>query len=448
MFFYNEFCGQDFIISDEKAQEHLEKHYSVLIRYNDTSFIYPHMFYKLFRMEEKDNANYTKDIKEFFLFVKKNQNMSLHLFLTSFFMYLGKIQLKLTSLQIEVLKILTDKEFMYQNTDPSGEPTRNYRTYPPTYIEIHQALQQKGITCSARSVQKIKTDLFNKQICYDRRVMINFSKIGFIYIFVEDIPETPSNLRKYCLWQIQNGNKFDLVLCLPFGDIDNLLINLSYEILEEFSFNVDIDQYDKKNGLNNLKLPFNFLLNKNKNDEPFQGNLWDIRPLQKHDSEIDSIDIELLDSIIKSNNSNYFAIDRLTQRITKNHIDKRLQKLAKNGFFRFHSQVNYIGIDLSLRLKIRLKNDEHHLTNIKKFFSRLPEVMMFSKDNLIIVYIRIPRNTIDQLLENIYRFNIIFKNEKKNIFLYSNDFYSINNVIYVLDSIMYEKGIAWTKMTD
>ena len=429
---------------DEKAKEHLKKNYSILIKYKDTAFIFPAMFAKYIELEELHHTQYLDEIESFFIFVKQNQNFTLHLFLTSFFYYLQRIHVKLSQLEIQVLKLLTTNHFMFysRNDENSNE---NYRIYPPTYLEIYQELKTRGVSCSKRTIQQIKTNLFTYQICYERRTFVNFSKVGFIYVFIERIKEIPEPLVDYTLWEIQCGSNKDLVVCVPFGNIDVLLQDIHYEILDQFHFNVNIKQYDRKKQWTDFKVPFQELLSLEQLPEENELNTWDIQPLQKSEFEIDQLNVELLDSIVKSNTSNIIALSRLSEKITKNHIEKRLQKLAKYGFFSYNPQVNFLGIDLVLCLKIKIKKDKQHLLNVINFFSYFPEVMMFSSNELVVVYIRVPRNITSDLLKNIYLFNLLFKNDKKgrkSIFVYSQDYYTIKNSIYVLDRITYQNNVA------
>lgn len=441
-YFYKKFYESGVFINDEKAQEHLEKRFSVFIKYKDTSFIFPHTFVKYIALEEEHKTVYLKDIESFFMFVKKNKNLSLHSFLSTYFYYLQQIHFKLSNLEIEVLKLLTNNNFMYyfQSKDSDEE---NFRTYPPTYIEIVETLKNKGIPCSSRSIQKIKTDLYQYQVCYDRRIFANYAKIGFVYILIENAEENSNNLNEYTLWLVQNGNKQDKILCIPFGDTDRLLQNKNYEILHSFYFNVNLDQYDRKNHWNNFTLPYEYLFSEENEYMKNSTNHWNIQPLQKLQIDIDNVDIEILDNLIKSNTSNIPALDRLTHKITKNHIDKRLQKLAKNGLFRFHSQVNFLGIEFSIRFKIYIERTHTvHRLNIINFFCNFPEIMLFTNEKIIMGYARVPKHIVGQLLENIYLFNLLYSQDKKNIFIYSENYYSIKNTIYVLDKVELKNGIA------
>ena len=442
--FLEKFHDSPFIINDEKAHEHFERNFSVFIKYKDTSFIFPHTFIKFIELEELYKTPYLDKIADYFHSIKKNQKITLHLFLTSIFYYLQQIHIKLSSLEFEVLKLLTDNNFMlYFYSNDNNELI--FRTYSPTYLEIYEALKDNLIKCSKRSIQKIKTDLFNYQICYDRRVFINYAKLGFIYVFVENLIEIPQKLSIFCLWEIQNGIYSDVILCIPFGNIDSLLEKKSYEILDQFFFDVNIAQYKPNKEWLDIEIPFNYLFLEESDSKNLDINKWDIQPLQGPSLKIDTLDLEILDNLVKSNLSNYRAIDRLSQKITKNHIEKRMQKLASAGIFRFFSQVNLLGIDFSLRLKIRIINDQAKKENIIKMLSYFPEVMIFSNKEFIITYIRVPRNTISSLMENINLFNLLYKSEGKNIFLYSNDYYNIKNSIYILDIILYENGIATLK---
>lgn len=439
--FHKKYYRKEYVLIDEKAQEHLEKNFSIFIKYKDTSFIFPHMFAKYIELEEMHKIDYLQEIELYFSFVRVNKDILLHIFLTSFFYYLQQIDVKLSNLEFEVLKLLTNNEFMFYFHDEEGNK-RDFRTYAPTYLEIFNTLKKKEIISSKRTIQKLKTYLFNYQICYDRRIFINFAKIGFIYVFIEKMIEIPDNIKEFCLWEIQHGNIKDIILCIPFGNVDELVGEYHYEILSTFYFNVDISQYDRKKKWANFNLPFTNLISVEEETEPNKINNWDIKPLQKIECPIDSLDVELLDNITKSNTSNYVALSQLTKKITKNHIDKRLSKLAKCGFFRFHSQVNFLGIDLVLCLKIRTNGESQHRLNIINFFSFFPEVMMFTNKDLMVVYIRVPKSIANSLLKNIYLFNLLFKNQQRSIFLYSQDYYNIKNSLYVLEKIKYEQGIA------
>lgn len=395
--FFSKYHSHPSVISDDRAKKYLEKYYFVAIKFQNGAFDFPRSFSRY--LDQTGDPNHFPfediDLTDLDFFMERYQPDSLDSFLLGFFRIWKRIIIPLRSREFDILKTLADLEFLRQHADG------RYRTTPPTYKDIIDALQYDAK--QFRTVKRARTFLRKYFVCNTDFIILNSSKVGFYYAMIE-IQNNQSliGLEKYVLWKIPFNSSTLFVVCVPKGNIDELLDIHEYIPLNHWKWNVNLSQFDRKSHWGYFK---NDLLA----DYVGKYRDWDLTtPIP----DLNQHQIETLRNFSFSNHVSLSSANELSDETDTKSIHKLIEKWARNDVFQFYPRINQIGINCRVGIKLEIKQKDL-LEKIVTGLLGNPVVDIFVNDELrtAIGSINIPYHYLTSFLDNIAMFRELYPEE-------------------------------------
>ena len=397
--FFNKFADHEWVLNDERAKKYLRKHSFVAIRYRNGGFEFPQSFTKY--MDQTVDVNcfpYTEvNLDDLDVYIKNFNSDNLNAFFSGFYRIVKQIIIPVRAREEQVLRILTDLDFLRKKSDGS------YRTTPPSQTELMNILgnDQKR----TKTLERSKIFLRKYFICNVDSITVNSSKFGFYYLAIEEKDVIVTNeIKKYLIWKIPMVDGLLYIFSIPIGSISDLLEPYEYVPLQELHWNVDLTQYDRKDLWKDFKYhSYADYTSKHVN--------WDLTTPLKPD--LTTKEIKILKNLTEVNHLTLSQMDELSDEVDQKIIHRLLQQWGKEGAFQYYPRLNHIGLDYRLGLKLDIKNEELFKQTIMGLLS-FPIVDIYTNNELGygVGSINIPHQKIRSILDSVVMFNEIYPEEK------------------------------------
>ncbi|OLS16796.1 MAG: hypothetical protein HeimC3_51160 [Candidatus Heimdallarchaeota archaeon LC_3] len=225
-------------------------------------------------------------------------------------------------------------------------------------------------------------------------MIMNAAKFGFFYAMIEYQDKHPDIelIKNYIHLDLAFKNHRVAIVCVPYGNVSELLKNFDFIQLTEWKWNFNFhefshDKNDTFNGWGNYKGPD--LLSKSTRIDEYVH--WDLETSYKDEFSLN--EIEILKNLSKSNTLSLRSLDLLSDKQSSGGIRHHLANFAENGIFQLYPHVAHLGLKDIIFVKIYCKDMEFYKSLQHNFLS-FPESHIFTndKENLIIGYFHLPSN--------------------------------------------------------
>ncbi|MHA2364227.1 MAG: hypothetical protein ACXAC7_09740 [Candidatus Hodarchaeales archaeon] len=404
--FFNRFKGHPSCISTERAKNQIYRHQYFPLMYKSGGFEFPRSFTRFMDTIKDANTrpNPMPDISILDNYLEDCPvTISLDQFFHGFFNRMLQIIIPLRKREVQVLRLLANKDFL-KFTDTGkrkNEPDLSYRISPPSDKEILKALKMRQNQIA--TVERATNVLFKYRVLFASSIIMNPSKLGFYFVLCEDLTQTQqSDLRKYIFWRIPFNNFVKYILCVPFGEIEELLAHIDYLPLTHWFWDVDISQYDQQTRWDNFNVS-EFVYS------DAVSVVEDYRHWILNDSSLinlKSYEIEVIKNLSSMNHFSVDSLSELAESVNPTVIQRFLKKLVKNEVYQIYPRVNFIGIDYKVGLYFSLK-DANKFENLMNSLLRFPINLIFTnyQEQIGLAYIRLPRKLLSDFLDRVAEFN-------------------------------------------
>ncbi|OLS21684.1 MAG: hypothetical protein HeimC3_34380 [Candidatus Heimdallarchaeota archaeon LC_3] len=435
MRFHEKFGDFSFLYPVDKSYilKTMKKSYFIPLIVKNGGFEYPKSFVVYFDLIKDINVASVKlpdftSIDSYFKNFKISEG--LNEFFKGFFSRLKKITIPLRKREVDVLKLISDPNFLKIKSDGG------FHISP---ISDRHILE--GLSLSNKNLKKIEratTLLLNYKICWYTGVIVNASKFGFYYVLIDSSFPFNDELKPFLFWDIKFSHNEYRILCIPFDSTEELLQGIDYIPLTNWSWNSNMNAFDNKkiDTWENFKTP---TLQTASLESSNYVN-WDLMsPLQR---KYKPWEIHVIKTLSRTSNLSLYSLEELFPDIHVNAIMKFLEEFVEKNVFQYYNSINFIGLDFRIGVRFSIDNKDL-FSNFKNSLIMYPIAHLFTneEEKQGLGFIHIPRNAVSYFLEQIDEFKE--KNPDAEIELTFNNFNLLNRSLNLTNfNLDIENGIA------
>ncbi|OLS24252.1 MAG: hypothetical protein HeimC3_21510 [Candidatus Heimdallarchaeota archaeon LC_3] len=331
-------------------------------------------------------------------FNSNNISKTLEIFFTQFFQRIKKIIIPLRRREAELLKLMTNIDFLKLDKNNS------IRIFPPTLEDKLTAL--KYSSAQEKKLERAHNLLLDFKILSASGIIMDLSKVGFIYVLrsyanKNFMKSQDTDLQPFLVWNIGFPDHIEKIYCIPFYNIEdmNLINNSNTQTLTDWYWNVNFNEYEKgKNDpWQNFSIPD--FISQEHYPSRFRHYILS-NPLLR---EFKVWEKDVIKELTRMNNLSLTNIGELSNNATKEQISQFLKVIGEAEVFQHYPNVNFINIDFKIAFKFSIDNRDV-FKNIINGLLTFPIVHIFSNEEKhrpeALGYLHCPRNRVSHLLEN------------------------------------------------
>ncbi|OLS23285.1 MAG: hypothetical protein HeimC3_26260 [Candidatus Heimdallarchaeota archaeon LC_3] len=389
--YYNKYPSLLNDFSEEIYTTTIHRHQYIPIKFKDGGFEYPRSFITFMDRIKDTNQTPVKrpDLDELDIYMKTiPESYSLDDYFQGFFRRLKKVKIILRSREAEVLQLLSNIDFLKTKIDGS------YRITIPTDKEILEAL--KFDRKNAKKVERAVNFLFGHKICYISGIIMNPAKLGYYFALIDNEKKLLDIDSANIFWKVpfQMGNS--IIVCLRFEQVPERIGNIDYIPLTHWYWNVNMNSYGakKEDPWEKMRIP-NFSADDVELEKYRKWNLTE--PLTK---EFTSYEWKIIKKLSQMNQLSVDNIKELSPSGDSKSVIELLRFLVKSDVFQYYPNINFIGTDFLVGLRITSK-EKIPFKNLIKGVLKLPIAQLFVNKELneLIGYVQLPKQKFGQLIE-------------------------------------------------